>query len=106
MNILHILTLISSFLRFCHVPSFGTYSSVFSRCRNLCVYLYVLGQLVMFSDFTDPGDVLWGPAAYSCMVTDSKCSQSALCVGCVVSSVAVGLTAVSVVLGGADRQPD
>ena len=52
MDILHILTLISSFLRLCHVPSFETYSSVFSHCRNLCVYLYVLGQLVMFSDFT------------------------------------------------------
>ena len=39
------------------------------------------------------------------MVTESKRSQSALCVGWVVSSMVVGPTAVSVVLGGAGRQP-
>ena len=41
MGILHSLTLISSFLRFCLGPSSGAYSSVFAHCRNLCFPLCV-----------------------------------------------------------------
>ena len=41
MGILHSLTLISSFLRFCLGPSSGAYSSVFTHCRNLCFPLCV-----------------------------------------------------------------
>ena len=41
------------FLRFCLVPSFGTYSSVSSICLILCAYFCVLGMLVTFPDLVD-----------------------------------------------------
>ena len=56
----------------------------------------------MFSDFAEVGDILWGPAAQSCLVTKTKHFRGALCVGCVGSSVVVGLTTMGVMLGGAD----
>ena len=76
-GILHILTLISSFLRFCHVHLEHTPPS--SRLAEISVSLCVLGQLVVLSDCTGPGGVAWGPAAHPCVVAGSQCPQTALC---------------------------
>ena len=46
-------TLFSSSSEICLVPLFGTYSSVSSFCLILCVYFYVLGRSVTFSDLVE-----------------------------------------------------
>ena len=45
------------------------------------------------------GDVLWGPAAHSTLVTRAVCSKGAFYVSCVNRYIVLGLSTVSVLLG-------
>ena len=71
----------------------GSYFSVISFCPILCVYFYILGRSVTFLNLgvvPYVGDVLWGTAAHSPLVTRVECSRNVPYVGCMGPSDVVG----------------